>query len=76
MSQLRLTKPNENKWLHNALVFLSPVGVIYLVAVVGVFTANDGAFTFEAFIPNTFVVGAMTLYVLNSVLDYLRKLKN
>jgi len=75
MKDLKLTKVNQNKWYHNTLVFLAPVGVIYLVAVVGAFTANDGAFTVEAFVPNSFVVGAMSLYILNAALDYLRKIK-
>lgn len=75
MKNLQLTKVNQNKWYHNTLVFLAPVGVIYLVAVVGVFSANEGAFSVEAFIPNQFVVGAMTLYILNAALDYLRKIK-
>ena len=73
--QVTLNKTNQNKWYKNTVVFLAPLGVIYLVSVIGVFTANEGAFTFEAFVPNAFVVGAMTLYVLNSLLDYLRKIK-
>ena len=73
--QVTLTKTNQNKWYRNTLVFLAPLGIIYLVAVIGVFTANEGAFTFEAFIPNSFVIGAMSLYVLNSALDYLRKVR-
>ena len=75
MQQLQLTKTNQNKFFHNVKVFFAPVAVIYLVAVVGVMSANEGAFSVEAFIPNSFVVGAMCLYVLNSILDYLRKLK-
>ena len=75
MKDLQLTKTNENKFLRNLLVFLSPVAVIYLVAVVGVINANNGAVKLTDFIPTSFTLGAMTLYALNSILDYLRKLK-
>lgn len=71
----KLNKTNQNKFLHNLKVFLAPVGIIYIVAVVGVFTANNGAFSLEAFIPNQFTLGAVALYVLNSALDYLRKVR-
>lgn len=73
--KLKPNKVQTNKFVHNLQVFFTPVAIMYIVAVVGVITANDGAFTIEAFIPNTFVLGGMTLYVLNTILDYLRKVR-
>lgn len=70
-----LNKTAQNKWFRNALIFLSPVAVIYLVAIVGVINANNGAVQPTDFIPTPFTLGAGTLYILNSALDYLRKLK-
>lgn len=73
--QVQLNKKDQNKFVHNVMVFLAPVAVVYLVAVVGVINAANGAVKSGDFIPNSFTLGAMTLYVLNSVLDYLRKLR-
>lgn len=73
MNQLQLKKPEQKKWFHNILVFLSPVGILYLTTVVGaVSTAPLG---FQDFIPGEIALGGMILFVLNGILDYLRKLK-
>lgn len=76
MENLKLNQTESEKWLKNLIIFLSPVGIIYLIAVVDLIQANNGAVRAEDFIPNEFVVGGMTLYLLNSVLDYLRKITN
>lgn len=75
MDKLRLTPAKENKFLHNILLFLAPVLIVYISATIGIISANNGAVKLIDFIPNSFTWGAMTLYVLNSILDYLRKLK-
>lgn len=73
--KVTLNKTEQKKWYDNVLLFLAPVGVLYIVAVIGVINANGGAVSVESFVPNTFTLGGITLYVLNGVLDYLRKLK-
>lgn len=73
--QIKLNTTNQNKWFHNTLVFLAPLGILYTTTVIGVINANEGAFSLEAFIPNQFVLGGMALYLLNAVSDYLRKLR-
>lgn len=75
MSNLKLTSKDQSKWFHNLKVFLAPVGIIYIIATIGYINANEGKFALEYFIPNGFTLGAISLYVLNSLLDYLRKLK-
>lgn len=72
--KVTLTKVDQSRWYKNIFVFLAPVAVIYIVAVVGVINANNGAVKPQDFIPTPFTLGAGTLYILNSALDYLRKL--
>jgi hypothetical protein len=60
-------------WVHNTLIFLSPVAIIYLVFV----AANielDG-FQLLDFVPDNIVIGAGILYLVNVALDFFRKLK-
>jgi len=73
--QVTLNKTAQKKWYDNVLLFLAPVGIVYISAVVGVIQANNGAIKPEDLLPTSFTLGAITLYVLNSVLDYLRKLR-
>lgn len=76
MNKLILGKTLLDRWFHNLQVFLAPVGVVYLLAVVGIITANNGTIQAKDFIPTSFTWGAITLYVANTALDYLRKLKS
>lgn len=71
---LKLTQTGQNKWLHNLLIFVTPVITVYVVAVIGIIQVHNGAVKLEDFIPNSFTLGAITLYILNTVLDYFRKL--
>lgn len=73
--KFRLNETEINKWSRNVLIFLAPLGIIYLGSVVVILQTPEHIVTFRDFIPSNFVVGAMVLYILNSVLDYLRKLK-
>lgn len=74
MEKLTLDKPLQKKWYHNLLMFLRPVAVLYITAVIGLIGLNNGVVKVEYFIPNAFVLGGITLYVLNGALDYLNKL--
>ena len=74
LDPIKLNTKDQNKWLKNLEIFLAPVAVVYIVAVVGIIQTNNGAIKPADFIPTPFTYGAMTLYVLNSALDYLKKL--
>ena len=75
LEPITLTKDNRNKWGSNLLTFLAPVGIVYIVAVIGIINANNGAVQLTDLIPTPFTWGAALLYILNSALDYLRKLR-
>lgn len=67
-----LTKRDYKKWLTNAGIFIAPVAVIYLGSVVN--AIGDGGFQWTDFSVNTIVAGSMILYVVNTILDFFRKL--
>ncbi len=75
LEKVTLSQPQQNKWLHNIVVFLAPLGILYLTTIVGVISANPNGFEAKDLIPNTFAQGGLILWILNSALDYLRKLK-
>ena len=67
----KLKRLDWNKWRTNALVFLAPLFVLYLVNVqAGI--SKDG-FQMEDFALNEKLVGAMILYVINVLLDFFKK---
>jgi len=74
MNKLTLNKPQQIKWIKNLLVFLAPVGILYLTTITGVISQSGHEFTVRDFIPNTFAQGGIILWFLNAALDYLRKL--
>lgn len=61
-----------DKWLINGLVFIAPVMVIYILFVIA--NINTEGIQWSDFVPNNFVIGSMTLYVLNIALDFFKKL--
>lgn len=75
LNDLKLNTANQNKWFHNLVIFLAPLGILYLSTVIGIISANPNGFDVKDLIPNTFAQGALVLWVLNSLLDYLRKLQ-
>ena len=75
LNQVKLSVPQQGKWLRNLLVFLAPLGILYLTTVAGVISANPKGFEVNDLIPNTFAQGGLILWILNAALDYLRKLK-
>ena len=75
MNNITLNKVQQHKWFNNLLVFLAPVGVIYLTTVIGAIQSDGHVFTAKDLIPTTFAQGGIVLWFLNSALDYLRKLK-
>ena len=68
-----ISAPSLDKWFKNTLTFLAPLATIYMVSVMGVLQVPGNEITFENFIPSREVVGAMILWILNTVYDFLRK---
>lgn len=59
------------KILHNSLVFLAPVALIYLAFVAGNLSSG---ISLSAFVPPPVVQGTMALYIVNVLIDTFRKL--
>lgn len=59
------------KWLKNTLIFLSPLGVIYIGFVIN--NVNNDGLSLSDFKINQIVAGAMVLYVLNVLFDLFTK---
>ncbi len=65
--------PQETRqWVSNTMAFLAPLGVLYLVFVMGQIP-DPANFTWRALVPNQFVYGSGVLYVANSLDDLIRK---
>lgn len=71
--QVVLAQKDRSRWLRNAGIFLAPLGILYL-AFVQVNIRSEG-FQWEDFVPTSEVVGGGFLYLINTSLDYLRKLR-
>lgn len=54
---------------HSALVWLIPLGLIYLLQIQAVLQANNITIKTEDFIPTTFTWGAITHYAVNRLYD-------
>lgn len=72
LKKITLNKTDQSKFVNNLLVFLAPLGILYLTTVVG--AVSQAPLGFQDFIPNEVALGGMILWVLNTALDYLRKL--
>lgn len=66
----RLNREDIKKWVRNLGIFLAPILVIYLAPVVD--SLKDG-FSFSDFAITPLVQGAIVLYIVNGILDLLRK---
>ena len=73
VEKITLNKTEQNKWFHNLLVFLAPLAALYLTTVVG--AVSQAPLTLMDLVPNEVALGGLILWVLNTALDYLRKLK-
>lgn len=71
---LKLAKTDAKKWYQNLLVFFAPVAIVYLTQVVGFIQQANGAVNLKDFVPTAFTNGAVALYIINSALDYFKKL--
>lgn len=70
--QVMLESKDRSRWLHNALIYLAPLGILYLIFVQA--NIQDG-FAWSDFAPSNQVIGGGMLYLINTGLDYLRKLR-
>lgn len=68
----KLNLADSKRILNNALTFLAPLAILYLVSVINII--QESGVSLEAFRLTPAVIGAITLYVLNVALDFFRKL--
>lgn len=68
-----INKVEFNQWLHNALLFLAPLAVIYLSSLAGVLQEPDHVVSVNDFALNSFRLGAIVTYLVNVIYDFLRK---
>jgi len=68
-----LNKADMIAWVKNALWFTAPVLLIYFGSVISIFSAQGYVFNIKDFIPNNLTVVAMWLWVLNRIVDALRR---
>lgn len=76
MNKILLTEELARKWLRNLLVFFAPLLVVYFGTVAMVLQQETHLVSFKDFVPNSATVGAIALYVVNGIMDYLRKVRS
>jgi len=69
-----LNKQNLNKWKNNSLTFLAPLFILYLVTIQG--RIQENGITLDDFYLDEKMIGAMSLYVINVLLDFFKKYKS
>lgn len=67
----KVNKEDLSRWRDNLLVFLAPLGVMYLLQLSG--ALQNGALSLSSLVPTPTTLGAIQLYVVNGLLDLLRK---
>lgn len=74
VENVTLNKTDQNKWFKNIVVFLAPVGILYISTIIGVISQDNHSVSVNDFIPTQVATGGIILWFLNAALDYLRKL--
>jgi hypothetical protein len=69
----QITKTQLKDWQKNLLLFLIPLGVIYLTSVLAVLQQPGHAFSLKDLELTQFTLGAIVLYLVNALLDLSRK---
>jgi len=69
-----LKQPKLNKWIDNSLVFLAPLAILYLMTIQG--RIQEGGISLSDFYLDEKMVGAMSLYVINVLLDFFKKYRS
>lgn len=67
------TADDTKRTLRNALRFLAPLILMYIGVVSGKLGTDGGSFSWSAFAINPYLLGGMTLYLLNAIQDALTK---
>lgn len=70
----KLNIQDLKNWSRNLLIFVGPVLIVYLLQLSG--ALQNGALTLKSLVPTAQTQGAIELYVVNGILDFLRKLKD
>lgn len=76
MNNLPKVSMNKADWqsvLRTGLIFLAPLGLIYFGSIVTTLSDPRHILKLSDFMPNSFQVGAMVLYIMNRLLDICRK---
>lgn len=73
-TKFTLTPSDIEKWTNNAVTFLAPLGVINFGAIALTLQAPGHVFSVNDFVPSTFTLGAMALYIVNTMFDISKKL--
>jgi hypothetical protein len=68
-----LNQEKLTKWVNNSLVFTAPLFILYLVTIQDKILA-DGI-TLSDFALDQTMIGAMSLYIINVLLDFFKKYK-
>lgn len=68
-------KSQTSKWVNNLIVFLIPVGILYFGQIASVLQSEGNVIDLSDFLPNSYNLGAMSLYVVNVLIDYGKKVK-
>ena len=61
---------------HTALEYLAPLGVLYFGSVAAVLQMSNHTLSINDFIPNSFQLGAMMLYIVNRLFEFSKKFVN
>ena len=70
----KVNEKDLKRVLRNMVVFLAPLGVVYLMQINA--TLQNGTLGFNDLIPTPGTWGAIQLYVINALMDLLRKFTN
>jgi len=68
-----LNRADVDKWTKNMIVFIAPVALVYLAQITGTISQADNIIELSDFVPSQVTLGAMILYVINSVTDIIKK---
>ena len=69
-----LSTQKLNKWTNNSLTFLAPLAILYLITIQN--RIQEGGISLEDFYLDEKMIGAMSLYVINVLLDFFKKYKS
>ncbi len=69
-----VNKEDLKKWVRNLLIFLIPLGILYLGQLNN--GLQDGILLPNEFLPTPTTIGGMELYIINGLTDLLNKFRD